>query len=133
MTPEGGDDMPSSFAGGGTMDWALDGMALKGEGWYEMGPDEKTHYVEYWSWDPKAKKYAIWSMSDWGETGSGWAEFTPDGNSMCAKAAARDAEGNKKSGESKMTFVDDNTMTWTYAEKGPMGKMKIKGTSRRSR
>ena len=132
-SPEDADEMPESFAGGGTMEWAFDGMALTGEGWYERGPDEKVHYVEYWSWDPKAKRYRIWSMSDWGETGSGWMKFDPDGNTMRGKFTAHDAEGNKKGGCSTMTFVDDNTMDWTYTEKSRMGKMKFKGTSRRNR
>ena len=36
--PEGSEeDIPSSFAGGGTFEWDLNGMFLVGRSWHEMG------------------------------------------------------------------------------------------------
>ena len=131
MMPEEAEEMPESFAGGGTGAWALDGMALTNDGWFEMGPDEKVHYIEYWSWDPKAKKYRIWSMTNWGESSSGWAQFSPDDKTMQVKASGHDAEGNKIRGEGTLTFDDADTMSWTFTEIRPTGKMKLKGTSKR--
>ena len=114
------------------MAWAMGGMAMKGEGWYEMGPDERVNYIEYWTWDPKAKRFNTWSMSDWGEVGTGWAEFCPDGNAMKYKGTMRDAAGKTIHAKGTMTFDDDNTMSWTYTESGARGKMKMKGTSKRN-
>lgn len=131
MMPEGAEELPSEFAGESKMEWALGGMFLKGEGWHEMGTDKKVHYVEYWTWDPKAKKYHAWYFSDWGEFGEGWASFSKDGNSMDMEWTGFDARGAKSRGEGTIAFVDDDTHSWTWTEKGPMGKMKMKGTARR--
>lgn len=133
MMPEGSDEMPSSFAGGWKTGWALGGMFLYGHGWHEMGEEQKVNYFEYWTWDPKAKKYRTWFFSDWGESGRGWATFDPDGDTIRMKAHWHDAQGASKRGEGTMTFVDNDTIDWTWSERGPMGKMEFKGTSKRKR
>jgi len=129
--PEGAPEMPSSFQGANKGEWALGGMFLKGDGWYEMGPGQKAHYVEYWTWDPTKKKYRTWYANDWGEHGQAWAWFEADGNTMRMEGEAVDAAGNAKRGEGTITFTDDNTMEWTWSETGPLGMMKMKGTSKR--
>ncbi len=131
--PEG-EEMPSSFAGGGVYEWALGGMFLKGEGWHEMGEDQRANYVEYWTWYPKVKKYRTWYFDDWGGSGEGWAWFDADDpNTMRFKGATIDGEGRKGRGHGMMTFIDDNSYKWTWSESGPMGKMELKGTSKRKR
>lgn len=131
--PEG-EEMPSSFAGTGNMEWILGGMFLKSEGWHEMGEGERMNYVEYWGWCPKAKKYRTWFFSDWGDSGQGWAWFdAEDENVMRFKGTSFDAKGRKGHGKGMMTFVDDDTHDWTWAESGPMGKMELKGTGKRQR
>jgi len=132
MTPDDAEEMPTAFNGGGKLEWTLDGMALRGEGWYEMGPDQKVHYVEYWSWDEKNDRFRLWSISDWGDTGLGWAEFEPDGDTMYTEATMIDAAGNTKHGKGSLTFVGNDEYTWTYTEKGPMGVMRLKGNSTRT-
>ena len=130
--PEG-EKIPSTYGGGGSYAWTLDGMFLKGEGWYEMGADQPVKYVEYWSWDAKAKKYRTWSFSDWGECGDGLAWFDPaDANIMYFKGTVG-GEGGKRHGSGKMTFISDDTYDWAYAERGPEGRMEFKGTSKRVR
>ena len=131
-TPEGAEEMPTSFKGGFTMDWALGGMFLRNDGWYEMGDGKKVHLVEYLTWDPKAKKYHSWTFSDWGEHGEGWSYFTPDGNTLKFKVKGVGFDGKPMRGQGTWTFLDDNTAEWTFTEVSSMGKMKFKGTSKRS-
>ncbi len=132
--PEGAEDMPTSFKGGGKFTWALDGMFLFGESWHEMGPDERMHYMEFWTWDDKAKKYRTWSFTDWGQTGDGWAWFdAADGNTIQLKGTSVDADGSKHHGQGKMTFLDDGRYEWDWTERGPEGKMAFKGVSNRER
>jgi len=131
--PEGAEKIPSTYAGGGSFAWTLDGMFLKGEGWYDMGADQPVKYVEYWSWDAKAKKYRTWSFSDWGECGEGLSWFDPaDPNTMHFKGTVG-SDGGTRRGEGKMTFTGDQSYDWSYAEHGPDGRMEFKGTSKRSR
>lgn len=135
MMPEGSEEeMPTSFAGGGTYTWALDGMFLKGESWHEMGPDERMHYLEFWTWDCKAEKYRTWSFTDWGQTGEGWAWFdASDGDTIKFKGTTVDGDGLKHVGKGKMTFLDDSRYEWSWSERGPEGKMAFKGVSNRQR
>ena len=131
--PEGAEEMPSTFAGSGKFEWTLGGMCLRGEGWYEMGPDQRANYVEFWTWDAKVKMYRILYLNDWGEIGQGWAWFDDDGNTIRMKSSGQDAEGTSKRGQGTMTFLGNDAYEWTWSEKGPMGKMEMKGTSRRER
>jgi len=129
--PEG-EEMPSSFEGGGTYEMVLGGLFLRSEGWHEMGEGEQAHYVEYITWDAKAGKFHNWFFSDYGEIGEGWMTASPDGNTWTFQGSASDASGAKKTGTGKMKMVDDNTIEWEWTESGgPAGKMKLKGTSRR--
>ncbi len=132
MMPEGAEELPGSYEGGHTGEWVMDGMFLKNEGWHEMGGGEKATFVEYIGWDPKQKKYRSWYISNWGERGEGWTTLSDDGNTLHVKVKSTDAEGKSKSGAGTWTFVDDNNAEWTWSEKGPMGKMKMKGTTSRT-
>lgn len=126
--PEGA---PTTFKGESQMRLVHDGFYLMSEGWHEMGPGMKASYTEYWAWDPGAGKYRTFWFSDMGEWGTGWATANADGTEFKIEAESMDAQGNKKSGSGTGRFVDDDTMTWTWTEKGPMGEMEMKGTSRR--
>lgn len=129
--PEGAPDMPNEFKGGGKTEWVMGGMYLKSDGWHEMGDGLKAQYVEYIGWDAKAGKYRTCFFSDWGEQGTGLMTANDDGKSFRVKTQGSDAEGRTKRGEGTMTITDDNTIDWTWTEKGPMGTMKLKGTSKR--
>jgi hypothetical protein len=126
--PEGA---PDSFKGESRMHFVHNGFYLMSEGWHEMGPGMKAHYTEIWAWDPGAGKYRTFWFSDMGEWGTGWATASADGSEFQIKADAMDAAGNKKSGTGTGRFVDDDTMEWTWTERGPMGEMTMKGTSHR--
>lgn len=125
------EEMPEPYAGEGKTEWTLDGMFLKSEGWHEMGEGQRANYVEYWTWDPKAKKYRTCYFSDWGESGQGWAWFGPDGETMHFKGTGTDAEGARKRGKGKLVFTSDTSYDWSWKESGPMGKMEFKGTAKR--
>ncbi len=124
-------DEPMTFEGENKCEWILGGMFLKSEGWHEMGPDERMSYVEFWKWDPKAGHYRTWYFGDWGDHGSGSAKFSSDGKTLHFRAQGTDAGGNRTKGKGTMTFSDDDTMEWTWAETGHQGKMEFKGTSHR--
>ena len=134
VIPEGMDTgKPLSFPGGGKYEWVLGGMFLRGQGWHEMGHGGRVNYVEYIAWDAKAGKYRNWWFSDWGMFGEGWMTFDADGRTLRAKAEAVDPRGRPSRRERTMTFVDEETMEWTWSEDGPDGAVKLKGASRRQR
>lgn len=120
-----------TFAGGGTTDWVMDGHFLKSEGWHEMGPGQRMNMVEYITWDDKANKYRSYWFSDWGEVGEGTMTMSADGNMMTVASDGFGPDGKRKSASGTMKFVNNNTMEWTWTEKGPEGTMKLKGTSKR--
>ncbi|UCC29780.1 MAG: hypothetical protein JSU86_16435 [Phycisphaerales bacterium] len=132
-TPEGTEEMPESFAGGGKFEWTLGGMFLKGQGWHEMGEGQRMNYVEYWTWYPKAKKYRTSSYTDWGDSMQGWAWFGPDDNTLRFKGTGVNAQGAKSRGSGMLTFTSDTSYEWRWKESGPMGKMEFKGEAKRER
>lgn len=131
--PPGSKEPQTTFKGSGKAEWALGGTALKSEGSFDMGEGQKMTYVEYWMWDGKAKKYRGLSMNDWGEIGLSWISPCKDCDGFCATTDAVDAQGTKKRYEGCMKFVDKDTQEWSFTEIGPMGKMSMKGTSKRQK
>lgn len=122
----------TSFLGTGKTEMVLGGVALKSTGNFEL-EGQKMTYEEYMWWDGKAGKFRTWSMNDWGEIGSGWMTSCGDCDGFCSKADAIDAHGNKKRFEGCMKFIDKDTHEWTFTEHGPMGRMTMKGTSKRTK
>jgi len=128
--PEEGAE-PMSGTSTGKFSWTMGGMFLMGAGVVDIGEGKMMNYVEYWTWDPQAKKYRSWFFSDWGESGESTFSLSADGNSMKGTFAGMDGEGHKKSGGGELTWVDNNTMEGTWHETGPMGNIKMKWTSKR--
>jgi hypothetical protein len=131
--PAGSKEPPSTFGSGNKTEWAMGGVGLKSEGWYEMGEGQKVNYVEYWTWDSKAKKYRTWYLSDWGESGTGLVTPCTDCDGFCVKGEGVDAQGNKKRMDGCFKFVDKDTVDWNFCEYNPWGKMSMKGTSKRQK
>lgn len=131
MMPDGSGGGPPSCQGGGTYRWVLGGMFLEGQGWHETGGGRRVEYVEYVAWDPKAKRYRNWWFSNTGEHAQGWMSLEPDGKTIRAMADGVDAQGTSKHSDRTMTFVDDDTMNWTWSKAGPLGEMKLTGISKR--
>jgi len=132
MMPAGSPEPQTTFKGGGKSEMALGGMALKSEGWHEMGEGQKANYIEYWMWDGKAKKYRTWFASDWGEMGTGWATMCGD-NCWCNTFTAQDHAGGKMNGEGQMCMPDKDTMNWSFTMKSSHGKMSMKGVAKRQK
>lgn len=120
-----------TFRGGATTDWALDGMAVRSEGWHEMPDGQRSNMVEYTTWDSRAQKFRTYYTSDWGDTGVGTMWADPGGQMFHWTAKGINAAGQTSSMSGTSTVVDKNTMTWTFTEAGPRGAMTMKGTSRR--
>lgn len=131
--PPGSKEPQTKFAGTGKMEMVLGGAALRGTGSFDMGEGQMMTYEEYWWWDAKAGKFRTWSISDWLESGSGWATPCGDCDGFCNKGEGIDAQGNKKRYEGCMKFIDKDTHEWCFTEHGPMGKMTMKGTSKRAK
>ncbi len=121
----------STFAFNGKTEWAFGGMALKSEGWFEMGENQKVNYVEYWTWNSTKNQYDTWYLSDWGEIGTGSVVPCGKCDGFRSKAVGIDAKGDKKKMEGCLEFPDNNTMKWDFTEYNPWGKMVMKGTSKR--
>lgn len=133
LMPSGVLGAPSRFQGGGTFEWVLGGMFLKGEGWHEMGGGRQVRYTEYITWDAKAEKFRNWWFGDTGEHGQGWMSFDSDGKTIRAKSEGLSAQGVPVRRERTMTLVDDKTMDWSWLRETSRGKMELKGTSHRER
>lgn len=123
----------STFGGGSTSKWELDGTVLRSEGWYEMPDNQKGSYIEYWTWCPKAGKFRTWFSSDWSESGNGWVTPSADGRCFQMKGSSCDAMGNTKKFEGCMCLPNNDTMEWDFTEKGPMGRFRMHGTSKRQK
>ena len=131
--PPGSKEPQTTFSGVGKGEMVLGGTAFKSTGSFDMGEGQKMTYEEYWWWDAKAGKYRAWSISDWNEVGTGWITYCGDCDGFCNKGDAIDSQGNKKHYEGCMKFVDKDTMEWSMTESGPMGKMSMKGSSKRQK
>ncbi len=129
--PEGAPEIPSTFEGQWKSEWVMGGMFLRMQGWHQMGEDQRMNFLEFYTWDPKVKKYRGLSMTDWGEYGRSWMELEQDGKTYEISAEYTDANGAAKRGRGEMILLDEDTLEWTWTEQGPHGKMKFKGTSRR--
>jgi len=130
---EGSKEMQTTFAAASKIEWTLGNVFLKAEGWYEMGDDAKVNFVEYWTWDAKAKKYRSWFFNEWGEFAQGTATASADGNTFTMRGSSTLADGSTKRSHGSLILVNNDTMEWTMTMTGPMGKMTIKGVSKRQK
>jgi hypothetical protein len=131
MMPAGAKEMPKTMSGAEKVEWVLGGMALRSEGWFEMGEGMKVNYVYYVMWDAKAGKFHGWSFADWGEIGESWTTVDPSGRTFRMTEKAIDAHGRPSTNEGVTTFVDDKTADSTLTLNGPQGTMKLKGTNKK--
>ncbi len=129
--PPGSAEPKTTFANGETAAWSLGGMHLRRDGWFEMPDGQKQHFVEYVTWDAKERKFRTSMISDWGDWSTGWMTVSEDGRRADLTTSGYDAAGNLKTGIASMNFVDEDTLEWTWSEKGPEGPFTLHGTSRR--
>lgn len=120
------------FNGGSNYQWTLNGMYLEGRGWHERHDGTRDNFMEVMGWDAKTKKYWSGFVSDSGDRGEVWTTVSADGKTFTSQAKGCDGHGNPTTGQGTMTFVDNNTINWTWVENGAMGRMELKGTTKRS-
>ena len=131
MMPEGATELSSTSKGHSNIEWALGGMSLKEEGWYEMPTGERVSFVAYLTWDPRTKRYRTSYLDDWGHHGAGWLRLASDGATAQARMEMADLQGQISRSKGTYTFPDDDTMQWTMIERGPMGRLTLRGTTKR--
>lgn len=124
-------DFKSTYSGGSTSKWTLDGAVLQSDGWYEMPGNLRGNYIEMWTWDPRKGRFRTWFSSDSSETGTGWATPSADGRCFHVKGTSLDAMAFKKEFEGCICIVDNNTNEWHFTEKGPMGRFTMRGVNKR--
>jgi len=134
---------PSEMKGGSKAEWTLGGMYLREDGWFEMPDAQKVNYVNYITWDAKAKVFRTWYFSDRGERGEGQMTVSADGKEIRLEAKGFDAQGGVSTGEGAVIFPDEGAMEFTWRERNRltpnaarmslfmMGEMVFKGTSKR--
>lgn len=131
--PPGAPPPPATFTGTEKFEYILGGTVLRQSGSMDMGEGQKMSYEGFWMWDARAGKYRTYFLNDWSENGTGWVTPCGDCDGFCMKGDSVDAHGQKKHGEGCMKRVDKDTWEWSMTEKGPMGKMSFKGTSKRAK
>ncbi|MFO0972553.1 MAG: hypothetical protein U1A27_03810 [Phycisphaerae bacterium] len=129
--PKDAPPMPESFASAGRAEWAMGGLYMKNEGWYDMG-GEKVNFIEWMTWDPKARKFHSWYFNDYGEIGEGWMTFSADGKTANTCVCGTRSDGKEMKGSGTMTIGATGHHEWTWTEHGPGGEMKMKGTNTHS-
>jgi hypothetical protein len=123
---------PAVMKGSQKNGWALDGMAFRSEGMYEMPGGEMVNGVETVMWDAGKKKFRAFYNNSWGEMGVGWWDVSDDGKSIHVTAEGVRPDGSSMSGSGSMRFVDADTIEWEWSE-GGFGGMKLKGVTRRAK
>jgi hypothetical protein len=133
--PEAMDHMPKTFAGGGTSMWAMDGMAIREDGWYQMSKDEKVNYVSHVVWNPRRRCFEGQYTDNWGNHGTSTMKMCDDGDSFTMTARETDVDGVTTKSRGTMRFIDNDTMEWSYSMLGPFGieMMQLEGTSYRKK
>jgi len=130
--PEG-EEMPKYFMIAESYEWTLGGRCLRTTSWREMGPGQRANYEGMMTWDPKDQVYKVWWFGDWGDRATGTMTWDEEAKTFHMEVKGIDGHGQKGRGEGTMKFLSDDTVEWTWTEKGPMGTMKLKGMNKRVR
>ena len=128
---EGQEMPPTTWTGGNTADFTLDGMYLRTEGWAGLPDGGKMKFVEYKTWDRQAQKFRMTWFGNDGTWGNGWMTADPDGRTFDVSATGWDVHGTKKTWTGSFTFTGNNSAKWDWVEKGPSGMMKMEGENKR--
>ena len=63
--------------------------------------------------------------------GTRWATTRKPMAWSTSRGTRRRSNGSSMRGEGSTTFLDHDRMEWTWTERGAVGKMELKGTSKR--
>jgi hypothetical protein len=131
MMPEFEGEMPTTFKGGSKTSWALGEMFLRTETWSEMPDGTRMNYVDFKTWDATGNHYRSWHFGDSGETGEGTFTLDPDGSTFHLTATGVRTDGTPANGKGTMTFIDDDTLEWTWSESSENGMIEFRGKQTR--
>ena len=127
-------DEVHTWTGSSESTWGCDGWCLVEHSTGEMGELGNMAGMGVWTWDAKSKKYRSTWADNWGSTGQGVGKYDEETRTWTIKAKSRGAMG-KSIGKGTVTFVDDDTMEWSWTERaGLFGMFKVmeaKGTGER--
>jgi len=116
-----------------TYRWDLDNNVLVENGAYEIEEMGTMRGMGVMTYDAKRKKFhSSWNDS-WGGHGEGWLKRSADGKCWTVKSKSSSSMGDT-TGKGTMTFIDNNTVEWSWKEYCMGGMMKcfeMKGTMTR--
>lgn len=113
----------------------------EGDGWYlvntmvaDMGEMGSMKAIETWVYDPGSKLFRTTWADNVGGFGTGTTRYHKATDTWHAKTKGYNPMFGNTTGKGTMNFVDDNTVTWDWAEYTMFGLKKItqmSGTNRR--
>ena len=129
--PEDGQAISSPLESEVECEWTLGGTFLETEWWDQTADGQTSQTVVLITWDPHEEQHHMWRFSSSGGHGDGPVTFTTDADTLRLKVKGRDGNGERVNCRGTLTFVDDNTIEWTWDREGPEGDTQLKGTLRR--
>ena len=131
-----GSDEVMKGSGSSHFSWGVGNRFLVEQGTMEMGPEWGSMTgTGYWTWDPSIGKFRTWWFDNWGVTGSGTLVHNAKKKQWRMRASSRNTvDGRKTMFKGSMTFIDNDTLEWEFAEYDALGLIKyleMKGTSRK--
>lgn len=118
-----------------TATWECDNRVLINRGTYEMGELGTMTGIEIWTWDDKAGKFRTQWFDSFGMTANGTAKFDEETKTWHKRVRGKGPDGHKTVQEGTITYIDADTLEWTWTEWSSFKLFKIaemSGTSRRS-
>jgi len=126
-------DEPIHTKGRNHAEWSLDGRMLVEHEQMDMGPLGPMSGMSVWTYDDGAGKYRMWWFDSFGETSQAVARWDDAAQTWRLRTTGR-KYGHSTSGSGTVHKVDDNTLEWTWIERGGLGLIKfatMRGTSHR--
>lgn len=126
---------PIKSTGTNSAHWEGDNWYLVSDDVFGMGEMGTMHAHSTWTYDAKTKRYRSTWVDSMGSTGIGQGWYNDEDRSWRMKATSFGPHGKSTMGGT-VTFVDDDTMTWTWTEYmfgGLMKTVEMSGTSRRKK
>lgn len=128
-------DQVLKSSGESEITWEGDGWYMVERGKYNMAELGEMQGLGIWTYDTKAKKFRTAWVDTTGGLGHGTSWHDEKTGKWHMKSTNHTPWGKTKA-KGTVTFVDPNTMEWSYAEYamgGLMKTMEMKGTSKRQR
>lgn len=132
MTMMGSDEVTHG-TGASNFSWQLDNRVLVERSEFSMGEMGTMQGMGTWTWDDRHHYFHTTWVDSTGGYGSGRARTRDNGTTWKVRGKSVSPMGTT-TGRGTMTFVDENTMNWEWAEYTFFGLIKVmemEGTSTR--